>query len=57
MNKKKLIRKIALPAAIVFVASMICGFSLFLYVDSLYEKRVEELNVHISELTDQNQNL
>jgi|GEM_PF-688011 len=55
MNKKKLIRKIALPAAIVFVASMIGSFSLFLYVDSLYEKRAEELNAHIGELTDQNQ--
>ena len=55
MNKKKLIRKIALPAAIVFVASVICALSLFLYMRTLYEKRVEELNVHISELTDQNQ--
>ena len=43
MNKKKLIRKIALPAAIVFVAAVICALSLFLYMRTLYEKRVEEL--------------
>ena len=55
MNKKKLIRKIALPAAIVFVASIICSIAIFGYVELSYEKRQEALNLHISELTEQNQ--
>ncbi len=55
MNKKKLIRKIAVPVAIVFVASIICSMAVFGYMNALYEDLVEELNAHISELTDQNQ--
>ncbi|MGH7450669.1 MAG: zinc ribbon domain-containing protein [bacterium] len=56
MNKKKLIRKMAIPAAIIFAISIIM---LLLFEgpveDRMYQEHVAKLNGHIAELTEKNQ--
>jgi Double zinc ribbon len=56
MNKKKLIRKMAIPAAIIFVISIIAQLLLDGPVESrLYQEHVAELNAHLAELTERSQ--
>ncbi|MDZ7344899.1 MAG: zinc ribbon domain-containing protein [candidate division KSB1 bacterium] len=55
MNKKKLVRKMALPAAIIFMASIAVLLSQFPYRNWQHHKRVQRFNDHIARLTDENQ--
>ncbi|MGH7595024.1 MAG: double zinc ribbon domain-containing protein [bacterium] len=56
MNKKKLIRKMAIPAAVIFIISIVM---LLLFEgpveQKLYEEHVAELNAHLVELTEKSQ--
>jgi hypothetical protein len=55
MNKKKLIRKMAIPAAAIFVISIIV-LSLENPIESnIYQKHVARLNEHVTKLTQENQ--
>jgi len=55
MNKKKLIRKMAIPAAAIFVISIIV-LSLENPLESnMYQKHVARLNEHVTALTQENQ--
>lgn len=56
MNKKKLIQKMAVPAAIIFALSIIVmllfeGF----FEGRMYKQHVARLNAHLAELTEKNQ--
>ncbi len=56
MNKKKLIRKMALPAAIVFAASIFVQLLFEGPIESrLYQERVAKLNVHTTALAQKSQ--
>ncbi len=56
MNKKKLIRKMAIPAAVIFIISVVV---LLLFEgpieQRLYKEHVAELNAHLAELTEKSQ--
>jgi hypothetical protein len=55
MNKKKLIRKMAIPAAAIFVISIIVLLFKRPVENNLYQKHVARLNEHIAALTQENQ--
>ncbi len=56
MNKKKLIRKMAIPAAIVFAISIVALLLFEGPVESrMYKQHVARLNAHLAELTQKNQ--
>jgi len=56
MNKKKLIRKMAIPAAIIFVISIVVLLLFEGPVESrMYREHVARLNAHLTELTQKNQ--
>lgn len=55
MNKKKLIRKMAVPAAIIFVISIIVLLLEWPLENKLYKQHVAALNEHIAKLTQENQ--
>jgi hypothetical protein len=56
MNKKKLIRKMAVPAAIIFVISIITLLLINGPLESrMYESRVARLNAHLAALTQKSQ--
>lgn len=56
MKRKKLISKLALPVAIVFVISIVILILQHPYRNAQYKKHVARLQNHIAELTTQNQN-
>lgn len=55
MNKRKLVRKMAIPAAIIFIASIVVLLSLFPYRNWQNHNRIQRFNDHIAQLTDENQ--
>jgi hypothetical protein len=56
MNKKKLIRKMAVPAAIIFVLSIVMLLLFDGPIESrMYESRVAQLNAHLTTLTQKSQ--
>jgi hypothetical protein len=55
MNKKKLIRKMAVPAASIFIISIIVLLFEEPVENRMYERHKANLNAHISELTQKNQ--
>lgn len=55
MNKKKLIRKMAVPAAIIFVISITVLLLKQPIENNLYQKHVARLNEHVAALTQENQ--
>jgi len=56
MSKKKLIRKMAVPAAIIFIISIIVLLLFEGPVESrMYQQHVARLNAHLTELTQKNQ--
>jgi len=55
MSKKKLIRKMAIPAAIIFIISIIVLLFEEPVENRMYERHKAKLNAHISELTQKNQ--
>lgn len=56
MNKKKLIRKMAIPAAIIFVISIIALLLIEGPLESrMYQEHVATLNAHLADLTQKNQ--
>jgi len=56
MNKKKLIRKMAIPAAIIFAISIIALLLFEGPVESrMYREHVARVNAHLAELTQKNQ--
>ena len=56
MNRIKLIRKMAIPGAIIFVGSIIVLLSQIPYRDWQHNKRVNKLNEHVDNLTQEYQN-
>jgi hypothetical protein len=55
MNKKKLIRKMAVPAAIIFVISITVLLLKRPVENNLYQQHVARLNEHVAALTQENQ--
>ncbi|MCI0695494.1 zinc ribbon domain-containing protein [candidate division KSB1 bacterium] len=56
MNKKKLIRKMAIPAAVIFIISIVVLLLFEGPVEQrLYKEHVAELNAHLAELTEKSQ--
>src|SRR5574341_20004 len=55
MNKRKLIRKMAVPAAIIFVISIIVLLLEAPVESNLYQKHVARLNEHVATLTQEKQ--
>jgi hypothetical protein len=55
MNKKKLIRKMAIPAAAIFVISMIVLLLENPIESNMYQKHVARLDAHVTKLTQENQ--
>lgn len=55
MNKKKLIRRMAVPAAIIFVISIIVLLLEWPVENNLYQKHVATLNEHLTKLTEKSQ--
>ena len=54
MNRKKLIKKMALPAAIVFMVSLAVAIIQTPYWNNKYKQHQQRLNEHITTVTDQN---
>lgn len=54
MNRKKLIKKMALPAAVVFVVSIAVALIQTPYWNNKYKGIQDELNAHISQVTQEN---
>ena len=55
MDRIKLIRKLAIPSAIIFVVSILVLLSNIPYRNFQNEKRIEKLNSHITNLKQQYQ--
>jgi len=55
MNKKRLIRKMAIPAAAIFVISLVVLLLKRPVENNLYQEHVAKLNAHVAALTQENQ--